>query len=454
LHHPPRSFSQKTIVHFWFEFIAATMLRTRAHYSPLIRFLREESSCRSLSGLIKQKFDQGRTQEYKTDGVTSDGTSRIQKVLKEEDAKEKSLQFIKTVVNYLLPKGYPGSVRSGYERFAVGQFTSNTLSTAAGVLSMQALLYAMGIGMGTVGMNTAPLAATLNWVIKDGLGQLGGVVFASFVNNRFDADPKRWRLTATIAMDAASFIEMLTPLVPGYFLAVASIANVSKNISFLAASASRAAIHRSFTLQENLADVTAKTGSQFIVSSLLGTSLGVSLSGLVAWGVTGADAQYASTVGMYCALSSVSIAVTYWSLRHATITSLSPARLDYVLHTYLLPLLHPDPSAEPSTLGRDYWRDRQLLSPEQLRQAEAHLGVPALMVPIGHGGADVAVRLPNLRVGCDLDEVVADRDELQARPQKALKLASLKLIILTIVMCVWIGLCRCYWTSTRANSSS
>jgi hypothetical protein len=52
---------------------------------------------------------------------------------------------------------------------------------------MQSLLCAIGIGAS----EALPLAATLNWVIKDGLGQLGGVIFASVVSNRFDADPKR-----------------------------------------------------------------------------------------------------------------------------------------------------------------------------------------------------------------------------------------------------------------------
>lgn len=41
------------------------------------------------------------------------------------------------------------------------------------VFSTQALLYAVGLGSGSI-----PLAAGLNWVIKDGLGQLGGVLFA------------------------------------------------------------------------------------------------------------------------------------------------------------------------------------------------------------------------------------------------------------------------------------
>jgi hypothetical protein len=78
-------------------------------------------------------------------------------------------------------------------------------------------------------------------------------------------------MLASISMDLASFIELLTPFFPGYFLPLASVANVGKNISFLAASASRAAIHKTFAVHENLADITAKTGSQCILGSMLGT---------------------------------------------------------------------------------------------------------------------------------------------------------------------------------------
>ena len=53
---------------------------------------------------------------------------------------------------------------------------SVTLSSAGDVLSMQAMLSAIGVGSGSI-----PLAATLNWILKDGLGQLGGVIFASMV---------------------------------------------------------------------------------------------------------------------------------------------------------------------------------------------------------------------------------------------------------------------------------
>jgi hypothetical protein len=394
---------------------------------------------------VKQIHDQGRVETFKlSQSAGQPDQTTIEKVKHDENIKQSLSRQARDVVTYLLPKGYPTSVRKGYAQFAVGQLLSNTLSTAAGVLSMQALLYAMGIGM-SLGAGTAPLAATLNWVIKDGLGQLGGVLFASFVNNRFDADPKRWRLTATVAMDTASFMEMLTPLAPGYFLPIASVANVSKNISYLAASASRAAIHRSFMLEENLADVTAKTGSQFIVSSLIGTSLGVGLSGLVTWGVAGATPQYECTVALYCALSSVSIAVTYLSLRYVTITSLSPQRLDYVMHQYLLPALHGGAASVPlitstatssdsstdqagefpiSNLQQledeeNFWIYRQLVTPEELRQAEAVLGVPPLLAPApsssgaGSASGQREVVLPSLRVGCDLHEVVSSVAEYE-----------------------------------------
>jgi hypothetical protein len=152
---------------------------------------------------------------------------------------------------------------------------------------------------------------------------LAGVLFASRVSNRFDADPKKFRMAAgkllifllivsyhlilspcffsfcsAYALDLATFIEILTPLVPFLFLPLASVANIglffpcvvcfrfnssllmslscfftAKNIAWLSASSTRAAIHRSLIRQENMADVTAKAGSQTIAASLVGSLL-------------------------------------------------------------------------------------------------------------------------------------------------------------------------------------
>ena len=91
---------------------------------------------------------------------------------------------------------------------------------------MQSLLYAIGLGAGSI-----PLAAALNWVIKDGLGQLGGVIYAGMMSNRFDSDPKKHRMVSGLALQGATLLEILTPLFPGYFLLLASVSNVGLTLS-------------------------------------------------------------------------------------------------------------------------------------------------------------------------------------------------------------------------------
>ena len=169
-----------------------------------------------------------------------------------------------------LPAGYPQSVEDGYGTYALLQFAGFACSSAGGVLSTRVLLTAVGVG----DASAAPLAAAANWAVKDGLGMLGGVAFASIWSGALDARPRRWRLWSSVALDAAALVELAAlPAFPQYFVPIAGLANVAKNISYLAASASRAAIHRALSNRQgaaNLGDLTAKSGSQTIVASLVG----------------------------------------------------------------------------------------------------------------------------------------------------------------------------------------
>ncbi|GBG29369.1 BTB/POZ and MATH domain-containing protein 3 [Hondaea fermentalgiana] len=178
--------------------------------------------------------------------------------------------------DHLLPKNYNVSVGPRYIEYVQWSMAAGVVGTTSGVISMQSLLMAVGLGQGAI-----PTAAALNWILKDGLGQLGGVLFASSVNQRFDAEPKRWRLKAAAILDASILLEVATPWFPQYFLPIASIANIGKNVGWLAASATRANIHRSFMREENLGDITGKAGSQTIASSVIGTGVGITVSSLV-----------------------------------------------------------------------------------------------------------------------------------------------------------------------------
>eukprot|EP00466_Bigelowiella_natans_P013898 jgi/Bigna1/77784/fgenesh1_pg.50_\ len=170
---------------------------------------------------------------------------------------------IEAFVVHILPKRFQ-EFPQGYFAYVRWYMLAYVAGSTCMVLSTQSMLYAIGLGAGSI-----PMAAALNWVIKDGLGQLGGVLFASCINSRFDADPKRWRMVAAVALDSACILEAMTPLAPMLFLPMAShsvdqfqIANMGKNVSWLAASATRANILLSFARRANLADVTAKAGSQ------------------------------------------------------------------------------------------------------------------------------------------------------------------------------------------------
>ncbi|RHY38046.1 hypothetical protein DYB34_013258, partial [Aphanomyces astaci] len=221
-----------------------------------------------------------------------------------------------------LPRDHATSTTPDYLPYVKYQFIASVAGTTCGVLSMQSLLFAIGLQSGAI-----PMAAALNWVIKDGLGQFGGVLFASLVNHRFDADPKRWRMVSAFAMDAATLLEILTPLWPAYFLPLAATANIAKNISWLSSSATRAGFHYSFAQKENLADITAKAGSQSIASSIVGTAVGIAIS---PW--LGTDTfDVALAFGL---LSAVHLCSIYKSLAVVALPTLNQQRLHAVADAY------------------------------------------------------------------------------------------------------------------------
>lgn len=121
-------------------------------------------------------------------------------------------------------------------------------------------------------------AAAYTWVLKDGIGQLGGIIFASRFGRNFDEDIKKWRFMAMVALNISIYIEILTLKFPYMFLALASIANMGKNICFLLSAASRASINVRFAKRNNIGDISGKSVSQFTASTLCGVGVGLVLS--------------------------------------------------------------------------------------------------------------------------------------------------------------------------------
>ncbi|KAJ2099897.1 hypothetical protein GGI09_002547 [Coemansia sp. S100] len=223
-------------------------------------------------------------------------------------------QSYASLMKPFLPADYKNTVTPEYIHYTKWQFVHNTLGSASGVLATQAMLYAMGLGAGAL-----PLSAAINWVLKDGFGQLGGVIYATMVGQKFDSDPKHQRFWSAVWLQSATWLEMLTPLAPHLFLLIGSVANIGKNISWLAMSATKASINKTFCRKENLGDLTAKSGSQATAAGLLGTAVGVLI------GATMDVSVYTLIVG-FVPLSLISLWGNYKSLLYAITPTLNVER--------------------------------------------------------------------------------------------------------------------------------
>ena len=104
------------------------------------------------------------------------------------------------------------------------------------------------------------------------------------MNSRLDADSRGWRILSAWLLEISTWLEVLTPLCPRYFLLLATLANVGKNIAWLAGSATRAGIRYGFVNAHNMGDLTAKEGSQTVAITVFGTFLGIVLSNLIGAG--------------------------------------------------------------------------------------------------------------------------------------------------------------------------
>jgi hypothetical protein len=175
---------------------------------------------------------------------------------------------------YFLPNGYPNSVAPGYAKFTILFTVSMFCITLMSFISTQALFVALGSTMTKASLYSAAYI----WVLKDGIGQMGAILFAGKYGSNFDEDIKRWRFICMILMNISIIIEMTTLRFPGAFIYLASLANVGKNVTFLCASATRANINLRFAKKNNIGDIAGKTVTQFTTASLIGIGVGLFVS--------------------------------------------------------------------------------------------------------------------------------------------------------------------------------
>ena len=119
----------------------------------------------------------------------------------------------------------------------------------------------------------------LAWAMKDGLGMVGGLVFSYHASPYFDAHVLEFRLFADLINDVGLTLDMMAPLVPSsWLLGIMSLSTLSKTMCGMSAGATKSSITVHLALEDNMADLNAKEGTQETLVSLVGMMMGVQLA--------------------------------------------------------------------------------------------------------------------------------------------------------------------------------
>jgi len=252
---------------------------------------------RYVDGLIDVDDDQGSG----SDGENRSGSRRRRRASWLSSVRQKVAPMLSVAF-------VPSGVSENYKAYMWWRILQRFVNANLHVFGTQSLLLGLGLKSGM--SSSLGASAALNWVLKDALGKIVRMVWASRMGRRFDSDAKRWRFRSSFVYGVGNFLEIVTYIFPSLFLAWATLANCCKQVSMLTSSSTRTAIYNSFqkTEDKTIADITAKGEAQIAVVDLLGITSGVSLSRCIGTSVR-------SVLAAYFALQAMEIACMYRELR-------------------------------------------------------------------------------------------------------------------------------------------
>ncbi|XP_041813434.1 RUS1 family protein C16orf58 homolog [Chelmon rostratus] len=272
-----------------------------------------------------------------------------------------------------LPQGYPESVSNDYLQYQFWDTVQAFSSSLSGTLATQASLKGVGVG----NHEATVAGATITWLLRDGTGMLGRILFAWQKGSKLDSEAKKWRLFADVLNDLAMFMEILAPYFPACFTLIVCTAGIFKSIVGVAGGATRAALTVHQARRDNMADISAKDGSQETLVNLAGLLVSLVLIPLV-------TDNPILTLSLFFLFTTLHLFANYKAVRSVVMETFNEARLSIVLQQYL--------------------KDRQILNPLEANQREPVFLEFRKAVPI--------------KLGVRLQEVVQSPEELHLALKK------------------------------------
>lgn len=266
-----------------------------------------------------------------------------------------------------LPVGYPASVTADYLEFQIWDTLQAMSSYLRGMLCTHAVLTGLGVGEASA----SATSATVNWVLRDGLGMAGSLLFAAWGSAGFGANIQFWRLFADVINDVGLTLELVSPLFPReYFFLFLVGGCLCRSLCGVAAGSTRAALMQHFARVGNMADLAAKEGSQETFVTLLGMVGGALLMRWI-------DGDTRSTWILFGALTVLHVFANWRGVRALVLCTLNPQRTDLLLRDFCTQLLRGTCNAprllRPSEVAR---RERLIWTAAPAATREVRLGAP------------------------------------------------------------------------------
>ncbi|KAF0917708.1 hypothetical protein E2562_021209 [Oryza meyeriana var. granulata] len=252
---------------------------------------------------------------------------------------EEVMAFIRS---YVVPEGFPDSVTPSYVPYMTWRALKHFFGGAMGVFTTRTLLSSVGVSQSKV----TPGAIAINWILKDGAGRVGKMLFAR-QGKKFDYDLKQLRFSSDLLLEIGAGIELATAAFPQFFLPMACVANVVKNVAAVTSTSTRTPIYKAYARGENIGDVTAKGESVGNIADLLGTGLSIFIS-----------KRNPSLVTSFAFLSCGYLLSSYHEVRSVVLNTLNRARFTVAVNSFIktghIPSLKEGNSQE--TIFNPPWR--------------------------------------------------------------------------------------------------
>lgn len=330
----------------------------------------------------------------------------------------KGNSFVGVFKSVFLPQGYPESVSKDYLQYQFWDTVQAFSSSLSGTLATQASLKGVGVG----NQEATVAAATVTWLLRDGTGMLGRILFAWQKGSKLDSEAKKWRLFADVLNDIAMFMEILAPYFPTFFTLIVCSAGVFKSIVGVAGGATRAALTVHQARRDNMADISAKDGSQETLVNLAGLLVSLILIPLV-------TDNPVLTLSLFFLFTILHLFANYKAVRSVIMETFNEARLAIVLEQYL--------------------RDSRVLTPQEANKRE-----PVFIE---------FRKSSQIKLGVRLQDIVQSPDELDL----ALKQSDMPYLLGVKNGCVYVclapevpvhdeirAMCQAIWLSSKLSTQT